>query len=375
MVRLGTKWPSMTSMCSQSASAVTSPTASARPPKSADSTEGAICSIRGEPTGVPAHASPSISPASSRARRGASRGRHGTLARRLDLDEEPEHAVAAYGPSCPRSTRLGADAVPGSVSPTSQSGRPRRRARADASPRKVVQARSSRTTRSSCDGRARPVEPELLGLELRRVGRLALAAACPRPGRRPPPARMSHEQLGPDVGQAGPSEPRRVRRSPIDGAGAVASTGPVSSPASSRMTHTPVLGVAGQDGPLHRRRPPPAGQQREVHVDHGDDVEDALPGRCGRRPRPRQLGAQRRDVVEAVVTGEPEIEGGLLDRAGRDARAPAPAGVGPAHHQGDVVAGGDQGLERRRPRRRVIQGRRAGPRRSSTDRDAADVAA
>ncbi len=41
IVRLGTKWPSMTSTCSQSAALATSPIASERLPKSADSTDGA----------------------------------------------------------------------------------------------------------------------------------------------------------------------------------------------------------------------------------------------------------------------------------------------------------------------------------------------
>jgi hypothetical protein len=49
IVKLGTKWPSMTSMCNQSASALTSPTASAKPPKSADSKDGATRSIDCEP--------------------------------------------------------------------------------------------------------------------------------------------------------------------------------------------------------------------------------------------------------------------------------------------------------------------------------------
>src|SRR5271168_4169580 len=44
MVRFGTKWPSMTSTCSQSAVAATSPTASARAPKSAESSDGATLS-------------------------------------------------------------------------------------------------------------------------------------------------------------------------------------------------------------------------------------------------------------------------------------------------------------------------------------------
>ena len=49
MVRLGTKWPSMTSTCSQSATGATSPTASARLPKSADSTDGATLSAPTSP--------------------------------------------------------------------------------------------------------------------------------------------------------------------------------------------------------------------------------------------------------------------------------------------------------------------------------------
>ena len=42
MVTLGTKCPSITSTCSQSAAGATSPTCSASIPKSADNTEGAM---------------------------------------------------------------------------------------------------------------------------------------------------------------------------------------------------------------------------------------------------------------------------------------------------------------------------------------------
>ena len=123
----------------------TSPTASARLPKSADSTEGAIRSIRAEPTGVAPR--PRASRRAAPARRATTPSRHRTLPRRLDL-EELEHPVAGARPTVPRS-------VPGG--PAARR-RPRRRAGADRatasstsrrSPRKVVQARSRRTTRSS----------------------------------------------------------------------------------------------------------------------------------------------------------------------------------------------------------------------------------
>jgi len=42
MLRLGTKWPSMTSRCSQSAPGAMRPTASDRLPKSAESIDGAM---------------------------------------------------------------------------------------------------------------------------------------------------------------------------------------------------------------------------------------------------------------------------------------------------------------------------------------------
>ena len=38
------------------------------------------------------------------------------------------------------------------------------------------------------------------------------------------------------------------------------------------------LAVAGQDGPLDRRRTAPAGQQREVQVHHRDLLEQPRPG-------------------------------------------------------------------------------------------------
>ena len=59
-----------------------------------------------------------------------------------------------------------------------------------------------------------------------------------------------------------------------------------------------------------------------------------------------QLGAHAEHVVDLVGDGQAQLEGGRLHRAGEQRRAPSPAAVGTAHHQGHVVAGVDQGPQR-----------------------------
>ena len=60
------------------------------------------------------------------------------------------------------------------------------------------------------------------------------------------------------------------------------------------------LGVALEDGPLHRRRPPPPGQQREVEVDHGEAVEDRHRDDPAVGHHHPELGTDAGDVVQGV---------------------------------------------------------------------------
>ena len=115
------------------------------------------------------------------------------------------------------------------------------------------------------------------------------------------------------------------------------------------------LGVAGQERPLDRRRAPPAGQQREVEVDHRQ--RGRARGRLISRPKatttPRSAPTSSTSSTRCGDR-EAELERGRLHRAGRG-RAPPPAAlVGAGHDEGDVVAGGDQ-----RPQRRHRHLRRA----------------
>src|ERR1700722_10755125 len=100
----------MTSTCSQSASAVTSPTASAKPPKSADSTDGEVLSMEAEPRGRRGSVTTGLpqDPPLLQAHAAVPVGRrHGLLAGRLDLQQsEPAraafHDVVTVHPDGPR---------------------------------------------------------------------------------------------------------------------------------------------------------------------------------------------------------------------------------------------------------------------------------
>ena len=84
--------------------------------------------------------------------------------------------------------------------------------------------------------------------------------------------------------------------------------------------------VAGQDGPLHRRRAPPSGQQGEVEVDHGQRVEHVGLDQPAVGDHHAQLGADAEHVVDLVGDGQAQLEGRRLDRAGHQRRRPVPGG-------------------------------------------------
>ena len=119
-----------------------------------------------------------------------------------------------------------------------------------------------------------------------------------------------------------------------------------------------------QQGPLHRRRAPVGGQEREVEVDDaprqggqhrvGQQVAEGagdadVGARLGQPPRQLGVAAPRR-----LEDRQPGRLGGLLDRRGRPA-APVAGPVGPGDHGHDLVGGRQQRLQRRHRRRRGAQ--------------------
>ena len=238
MVRLGTKWPSITSTCSQSASGATSPTASARLPKSADSTEGAIRSIRAEPTGVARR--PRAARPPPPVHRGATPSAAiGRLPGRLD-PEELEHAVSRCDRRPVQRPRVSPARRPRPSRPA-PSSRPRPRARAGA--RRATWStpgRDARHARGRAAGRSQS-SAELVRGDLLGVGRLARLRRARRRGRRPRPPRCPPAARHPMTASR-PVSDRHVLARARSRTGAVASTGPVSSPASSRMSTDAGLG-------------------------------------------------------------------------------------------------------------------------------------
>ena len=109
----------------------------------------------------------------------------------------------------------------------------------------------------------------------------------------------------------------------------------------------PRLGVALEQGPLHRGRTAPPGQEGEVEVHHRQPVQD------GDRDDPTvgdddaEFGAHRRGHGQVVGHRQAELEGRGLDRAGHRRPTATPSLVGTRHHQCHVVAGGHQRAQRR----------------------------
>lgn len=96
------------------------------------------------------------------------------------------------------------------------------------------------------------------------------------------------------------------------------------------------LGVAGQDRPLHRRRTAPAGQQRVVHVDQVEAVEDGLGDDPAESDNDAEVGSDTDRIFDRVGDGQAELDRGRLHRCGRDRAAAAPTAIGAGHDQRDV---------------------------------------
>ena len=175
---------------------------------------------------------------------------------------------------------------------------------------------------------ARRVEAELVDGQLLRVGRLARPAARARASAIR--GQVLDEQLGADVDEAARAARPRSRR-PRSARVRVAYTGPVSSPASSCITHTPVSAsparIARSTGAAPRQRgssekctfTKPSGSASssatgQQLAERDDDAELARPTRARRR-RPRAPSP-------GVRTGEAELLG--RGRCTGDGSVPAP---------------------------------------------------
>ncbi len=132
-------------------------------------------------------------------------------------------------------------------------------------PRNVVHAPPTRTSRSSSAAGRVPVELQLGGVDLGRVRGLALLRLAGRAGRLAACARAASVPAATRRARRA----RRPSRAGADGDGArSAYTGTgVEALLDLHDAHAGLV-VAGQQGPLDRRRAPPSRQQREVEVDH-----------------------------------------------------------------------------------------------------------
>ena len=233
------------------------------------------------------------------------------------------------------------------------------------SPRNVVHAPGAgvqpRTRRSTASGRARPATRASstlsFGASADAVGGLRRASSVPSSM----PSRVATSSPAPRDGEPaeqvaagvrGAAPPRSRRRTP----------GRCPGPPRAEGRGAGHL-VAGHHRVLHRGRPAPGGQQREVQVDPAvaRHVERRRAGRARRRRRPgsspgasvAQRG-QERGVARArpgFSTGTPGSSARCADRRAAEPAAAAGRGVGPGEDGDDLVPGGEQRLRARARRR------------------------
>ena len=113
--------------------------------------------------------------------------------------------------------------------------------------------------------------------------------------------------------------------------------------------------VAGQDGPLDRGGAPPARQQREVKVDHGERGEHVGLDDAPERHHDAEVGAGAQDVVDVVADRQAQLEGRGLHRAGAQVTPATAALVGARHDQREVEACGHERAEGRHRRVRSAE--------------------
>ena len=190
------------------------------------------------------------------------------------------------------------------------------------------------------------VDPELLDAELVGVGRLARSAGSDRSCRGGAACRRAAACRAPRAARAArrPSPPRRsdVRTRPY--------TGPVSSPSSSCMTHTPVssspASIARSTGAAPRQR----GSSEKWRFTNPCRVAARSSG--GRSwPKATTTPASASSAAisptssrarSGVRTGRPELLGRRLHRARRERAASAAPPIGLCDDERDIVTGNDQ---------------------------------
>ena len=187
-------------------------------------------------------------------------------------------------------------------------------------------------------GRLRPVEVQLPRVDLGRVGRLAVLRLGDAEALGEPAA----QHLGADGREPVPQFVGRLLRSDGDGAAVVDIAG----------VQTFVDGhdadagidVAGQDGPLHRGRAPPAGQQREVDVHHRHLLEHVRLDELAEGDDHAELDwrLEGEDVVDLVGNGDAGGRGRGADRTGQQRSPAAPLLLRLGDGEGDVMAVADQ---------------------------------
>ena len=80
-------------------------------------------------------------------------------------------------------------------------------------------------------------------------------------------------------------------------------------------------------------------------IDERQPVEHVLFDDPAERHHHSELGPHLGRVLGPAAHRQAQLEGGRLDRARPGGLLAAPTLVGPAHHHGDVMAGGDDGPE------------------------------
>lgn len=195
-------------------------------------------------------------------------------------------------------------------------------------------------------GGSSPVQLELGGGELRRVGRL------PGLGTRVGQARDAcgqdlHQQRGADVDQLRPQLAHVLAGGDLHPARGVDRPG-VEPFFDLHHAHAGDV-VTAEDGPLERGSSAPAGQEREVEVHHGHPTEDLGGDQTSVGDDDTQLGAPLgggAHVAEVVGHREGQLECSCFDRARRGEHPSPPPPVGSGHHLHHLVPGVDQGPQR-----------------------------
>ena len=183
---------------------------------------------------------------------------------------------------------------------------------------------------------------------------LGRGRSCRRRWARPSAARPGPEPGRQGVHAAGRSRPRpggpaarRPSRPDRSSSSASARTPPVSRPSSTSIRHTPVRAsparMARSTGAAPRHR----GSREKCRLTMG-----SASSTWGLMIRPKATTTPRSAPTSStsstrLVTGRPSSRAAALTGLGVKAAAPPPAGVGPAHHQGDLEAGLVQRPQRR----------------------------